>query len=117
MERSESVARSIPQPYLQGRALEELAERTAKCGDLSKAESIVRTIVGPQAQGEALASLARVISDRGDVDKARHILAESLIACDPFAAVPAIAAIDSSVVEITMRHLSKYATKITVQRI
>jgi len=59
LDRAETIARSITDPYQQAEALAAVAQAVADAGDLDRAETIARSITDPYQQVEALAAVAR----------------------------------------------------------
>jgi hypothetical protein len=104
IEQASVTASSIPHPSPQGSALASLTELIAKRGDLHRAESIARSIVEPHGRGQALTSLAQTVAEAGDSERARKILAETLTMASPLLALPVLATIDPSIIEITVQH-------------
>ena len=54
-QQAEAVARSITDPYMQARALAEVAQALARAGDVDRAEAVARSIADPSRQARALA--------------------------------------------------------------
>ena len=70
LERAETLATAIDDPYSQGHALTALIGASVADGDLRRADRLLGNITNPQWQAEALSALAGAAAAAGDLERA-----------------------------------------------
>ncbi len=86
------MARSVPDPGQQARALAAIAGSLTSAGQYSQAEAVARSISSPYQKARMLAVLATTLASAGETLAARRLAATALAAgAWHNAAVPALA--------------------------